>query len=177
MGVVVGVEGVGAFVAEALVRVGGGLEVVEEGGVRGADLVGGDGGVADEARGAGLEGARLPEVVGGLGAHDDLGPLGQVRLRRALDVVVEGVHGLARRARRAGLVPGARAVAAPVVVRPVRRPPVVVPELDHHDVTRLHQALDLGEAALVAEAARRPPPDRFVHHRDRHVVRDVLSPA
>ncbi len=178
MGVVARVEGVGGGAAEGLVGVGDGLEVVEEGEGRGvAEVVDGNGGVPDEAWRAGHEDARLPEVVGRLAADDDTGPLGRVRARRALHVVVEGVDGLARFAGDARLVAGAGAVAAPVLAGAVGRPAVVVPELDHHDVPGLDQALDLREAALVAVAARRPAPDRLVHHRDRHVLSDVLTPA
>lgn len=152
VGVVVGVEGVCAAVAELLVGEGLGVVVVDVGDAAAGDGVGGRLDVADEARGRVGVAAALPRVVGRLRAQHDRGALGDHQLGRLADVVDEGVDGRAVLAGLARLRAGSRAVAAAVVVG-LGAAAVVVSELDHHDVAGLDEVGNLGEAALSREGA------------------------
>ena len=76
----------------------------------------------------------FPEVVRRLRGDDDRGALRDVRPRCGLDVVAEGVNGGAIFAGFAGLLAGATAVAAAVVVGACGAATVVVPELDDDNV-------------------------------------------
>lgn len=176
MGVVVGVEGVGAAVAELLVGEALGVVVVDVGDAGAGDGAGGRLDVADEARGRVRVAARLPDVVGRLRAQHHRGALGHHELGRLADVVDEGVDGGAVRAGLARLRAGARAVAAPVVVG-LGAAAVVVAELDHHDVARLDEVGDLGEAALDRVGAGRPAADGLVDDGGGGELAKVLAPA
>lgn len=176
VGVVVGVEGVGAAVAELLIGEGLGVVVVDVGDAAAGDGGGGGLDVADEAgRGVGPA-ARLPLVVGRLRAQHDGRALGHHLLGRLADVVDKGVDGRAVLAGLARLGARAGAVAAPVVVG-LGAAAVVVAELDHHDVARLDQVGHFGEAALDRVGAGRPAADGLVDDGGGGELAKVLAPA
>ena len=116
--------------------------------------------------------AALPWVVRRLRGEDDIRALGHERLAGLHLVEDEGVDGLARRGRDARLRAVAEAVCAPIVGR-AERAAVVVPELDHDDISRLDDVHDRLEAALVRERARGAAADSVVD--DGRVLEGLLE--
>ena len=133
--------------------------------------------VPDEARRRVVERARLPRVVRRLRGEDDGRAVRLERLARLDLVEDEGVDGLARRRADARLLAVPVAVRAPVVGR-AERAAVVVPELDHDDVPRLHDVRDCGKAALVRVRARGAACDGVVDYLNpAQRLLEVLAPA